>query len=298
MLGRDGYGVGRELACGAFLGLAALGPGLFTGRETAFFYAQTGKNSWLGIALCALLFGIFTGMTAHFAKKTGANNFPQIFRRSMGVYAGGCVWTLHAMALVLAGRLALMALVRSAELTLPLKYAGWTGMGTGMFAAFMLAGKRPGKTEIFAGLAGVIFLLLLLVWGRVPREAELYMRIRLKLEGSFKGMLALALLHGCRCAAVTAGAAAGLGRQIRPGALGAAAGGWTAVLLGLSNAVFRSRSERLMALEEPFAAMCAQWGKAGHFWAAGMLWLGAAAMLACVVFSLRRLLFEEEKKGC
>lgn len=298
MFQNDRYSFCRELGCGAYLSLAALGPGLFTGRETAFFYAQTGRLSWLGIVLCALMFGVFTGMTAHFAKKTGAKNFPQIFRRSMGVYAGGCIWTLHLLCLAAAGWFAMIGLMRAGEMMLPLGHAGWIGLGIGIFAAFLLVQKKPGRTEIFFGCIALVFLLMLLIRGRMPAEAERYMRIRLKIDGSGKAMLLLALLHGCRCAAVTAGAAAGFGRQMRPLHLGAAAGGWTAVLLGLSNGVLRRWPERLMALKEPFAGMCGEWGKEGHLLVSGMMWLGAVMTLACAGFSLRRILFREWKNGC
>lgn len=293
------FNVIREWSYGAFLCISALGPGLVSGRDIAFFYAQTGRISWLGIVLCGSLFGLFAGLTARTSVKTGAASFPQIFKRSMGVYAGGAVWTMHALALAAAGWLALSALGRYAAFVLPMKSAELAGMIAGLMLAAAASRKEClRKFGLVFGLASAVFLAALLLFGKIPQEARIYAHIKLKLEGSAKGMAALAILHACRCMAVTAGTAAGFAADARPSRLGIAAGTWMCLLLGMGNAVLRRHPQELMALREPFAAMGGEWGKAGYFCASAMLWAGAFSMLAGVIFSVRGLLRAERRNGC
>lgn len=292
-------GFAREWACGAFLSMFALGPGLLTGRETAFFYAQTGRCSWLGIVLCAALFGLFTGTTARCAARYGAENFPQIFRRAMGIYAGGVVKALHALALAGAACLALCAFGRYAALVLPFRNGGLAGMLAGtMLSALICAKGGTLRLGAATAVSAVVLMLGLVLHGRTPAAAQMYGYVKLKLEGSLRAALFLGLLHGCRGMAVTAGAAAKYGRKLHPLRLGLAAGSWQLILLGLGNYVLLGQAEGVLALAEPFAAMCGEWGKAGYFSAAGMLWAGALPMMSGVMLSARALVQKEARNGC
>jgi len=289
----------QEWIRGAFLCVAALGPGLFSGREIAFFYAQTGKMGWLGILLCGALYGLFVFCTARFARKTGAVSFPQILRRKMGVYAGGGVWMLHVIALILWAWLMLRALGRCGALALPFRHGEWIGMAAGLVCAWALAGgRRISMFGFIMSVSAMLFLLILLLWGKLPQQARMYGHVDLRLSGSVKAALALSLLHGCRCMAVSASVAAGLAREVKAGRLGLSAGAWMILLLGTGKGIFAGQSEKLMALSDPFAAMWGEWGKAGYYFAAGMIWIGAMTGLASVVFSVKGLVRADGKNGC
>ena len=161
-----------------------------------------------------------------------------------------------------------------------------------------MRGRRLCALGLGLGAAGGLFMLALLLWGETPAQALAYGHISLKLEGSWKWAAVLAMLHGCRCMAVCGSVAAGFEGNMRPGRLGLAAAVWTAALTGLGNAALMRQPDTLMALKEPFAAMGSQWGKAGYFFAGGLLWTGAMAGLAGVLLSAGGLMRSDGKKGC
>lgn len=278
--------------------LCALGPGFVSGREIAFFYSQTGKWSHPGVLLCGVLYGMFVGLTVRFARKTAAHSFPQIFRRSMGVYAGGTIWMLHIMALLLMGWLALAAAGKAAELILSLRHGRVFGMTAAVIAAMLVRRKKAAAWGLLFAMLLLLYLLALLLGGRMPPEAKLFEHTRLKLRDSLPSALLLALMHACRCMSVSAGLAVTFSKDIRPTRLGLFAGVWMCALLEAGNMTFQKNPVQLMALEQPFSAMLAQWGKGGYYCAAIMLFAVSALTLSGMRISLSDIMDVHAKNRC
>jgi len=287
----------REAGAAGFLCASVLGAGFASGREVVAFFAQTGIASWLGILLCACFYGSFVGLTARFARRTGSESFPCIFRRTLGVYAGGTVGVLHVLALAIMSWIALTAVGQAGALLLP--FSG------GYFVAICLslllsAAVAPGNLHRM----GIVLLILLTAWlcalmifGTVPDAAEIYLHTKLRLDNSPLSASLLALLYACRSAAVSASAVARLSADARPCRLGACAGAMLALLLCLANACLRGRPLQLMALRQPFSAMAVGWGSAGYGLGALMLWFCGTTTVRCMLLSFSALL-RDGKNGC
>lgn len=268
---------------------SAAGFGCASGRIQAVFYAQMGMASWLSITISALLYALFVAMISGLARRTGAQSFPDIYRRLLGCHAGRWIVLLYGFVLAIGGVLQLQAAANAGALMLPVRHA--------FFLALMLA---LGLSLLFAGLGnaamktlGGIYMILLVLfeialwkWGRVD-ESRLNFAVNLRLENGMGAAVLMGVLHACVCAALSAGMAVHMtGARIRPRRLGLCCG----LLLGLltlwGNATLLCRDERLIGLKAPFAALASAWGSTGHYLCAGLVFSGAVITLLGILVSL------------
>lgn len=290
----------RTLGGALFLCISGLGAGFASGREISFFFTQTQKASHLGALLCAALYGAFIGLCTHFARRTGASSFPQIFRRSLGVYAGKAIGVLHFAALLLMGWLSLCFAGQAAALLLPIKHAAAVGAAFAVLFALLIA-KNEGKTALLGlGFGGILllYLLLLLLFGRLPPESQLYVHTRLKLKNSPSAALILGALYACRCMMLTASAAVSLSDCGRPRRMGLLCGIGMLALLECANGALLRQDVQLLALKQPLSAMFAQFGKAGYSFAASTIYTSAVFSLGCALLSIRRIAWKKRRNGC
>lgn len=274
---------------GAAAAITGTGAGfcLASGRAQAVFYAQMKEASWLGILAAGLFYALFTAMTVRLARRTGAADFPDIYRRLLGCRAGRWIGMLYGFALVTGSVLQLLTAANAGAPALPVSHAavaaGLLALGLSLLIAAM--GKRA--LTILCGSYLVLLLLFqaaLWKWGSVPEDG-LNFAVNLRLEGLDAAAVLLGLLHACVCGALSAGVAVRFsGSRTRPWCMGACCGAMLALQVSLGNGILLCRDERLLALQSPFSALASAWGSIGFHACAALVFLGAVSTLSGIAF--------------
>lgn len=270
----------RELAAALAIVAAAVGPDFAAGRDAAAFYAQMAGTSWLGVAFAAALFGGVTALVARLARKCSARNMFALLRRNPGGALGWIGCALYAAILLLAGSSLIDAAGRLGALALPLRHAEQFAVAAALLlSAWFALGGGGGLRLVGAAFVAMFALyeLALVCFARLDELPGVMFVLEMKLANSVPGTLFFGALHACMCACLSAGVALrAAGEGLRPARLGLWSGGIFLLLSLLGNAALREQMGEILALEVPFVALSACWGKAG-FWSSAIV-----IYLACV----------------
>lgn len=267
---------------------AALGIDFVSGRALAAFYAQTGRASWLGIALSMVLFGLAVGAIAHTARRCGAQGMGELLSRLPGGGMGKGAHLLYGCVLLLAAGMLVTSAGRMGALTVPVRHADLLCGALALLAAAVIAFSGSRILKAVGGALALLMLALetaLLLFADLP-DTPRY-EIELRLQGNYPAALIFAALHTaagiCLTAGLTVRFACGRCRPVR---LGSFAGLFYGLLLGLGNAVLMAENVRILGLQLPFVALCADWGSTGFYLNAGLSWMFCVFSLAGLICGL------------
>lgn len=267
---------------------AALGMDFVSGQALAAFYAQTGRAGWLGIALSMLLFGLAVGAIAHVARRCGAQNVGELLSRLPGGGVGRGALLLYGCILLLAAGMLVTSAGHMCALAVPVRHVDLLGGALALLAAAVLAFAGKCMMKAVGGALALMMLVLeaaLLLFADLP-DTPRY-AIELRLQGNYPAALIFAALHTAAGICLSAGLAVrfadGRCRAVR---LGSRAGLVYGLLLGLGNAVLMTEDVRILGLQLPFVALCADWENAGFYLNTALSWMFCVFSLAGLICGL------------
>lgn len=255
-----------------------------SGSCISVFYAQTGRNSWLGIGLASLIFALLMGGLARLKRRTGAGSLHALYICIAGRGAGTALAALHAGLYALALRYLVGVTGNAAALMLPFHGARFTGVCLALLVGMLISRRSAAGMRICCGacwVALVGFLLALLIAGRMPEGGLPRCYVELKLEKSLPATVLLAAVHAALSAGVCAAAALRLfPAQLKPAGAGLLSAAAFALPLLAGNGVFALFPEEIIAMQQPFAAVTDGWGRAGYHICALLRWLEGTICIA------------------
>lgn len=269
------------------------GIGFSSGQEIALFFSQLGPAAWPGMALASLLFALLLRAFMHFARKTGADSLPGVFRRMYGPASARTIVVLYGFLMFLVSAMMLRTCGEIGALTLPVKHGYLAGMLAAVLSAVIIC---TGKTCCLPvlGLAAVISTALMYALSALdPRPVDIHIRMEtvLRLSGSAKAAVILAMLHASLNASIASGTAAAFsGGNVNPGKASRTAGGMMLACLLAGHAALLRGGTALYAQSLPNVLLASRWGAAGFWISAGHMYLLSICSLSAALESLLRLI--------
>ena len=145
-----------------------------------------------------------------FARKTGAQSLPEVFRRLLGAWCGNAVSVLYGLLMAFTAAMMLRTCAELGALALPVKNGRLWGL---IAAVFMSVTVLAGRQRLLPGLGAAAVVAAVLFYGALmldTRPVRVNMRYEtvLNLSGSLWAASVLALLHACLNSSVAGGTAA------------------------------------------------------------------------------------------
>ena len=288
----DGPAFLRRSRRGIFQSAAALSAVSFcgsaaSGRCVSVFYAQAGRNSWAGILVSGIIYAFLMGGIARLKRRNGAGSLPTLYAAVVGRRTGRLLTLLHGLLYAFALCMLADSAGNAAALMLPVHHAKTIGACAALTAALMISAGGAGKFGT-AGLA--VFLLItgfyfaLLIYGRMPQAGEMSYYVELKLENAPWAAALLALVHACLAAVLGAAAAVRLfPMHLKAYSTGMIAAAAFALPLLIGNGIFALFPGKIIALQQPFAALSGEWGAIGYYICAALRWLEGTICIAGIL---------------
>lgn len=281
--------------------VAASGVGFSSGSAIAFFFAQTGRASWLGVAAASVLFGLFCGGARSLAKKTGAESLICACMRLFGVRIGGFAGAMHVLVAAAVGWLMLCRAGSLAALGLPVRSAYWMGLLLALMAAMLLNMRRMKYFPWMTAMVTAVCIAFHAGLALDPSPVRFYRSFQTvaELSGSVPAALILAGMYAALCASISAGRAMHCPEEgMNPAKFALCCAAAMAAMLLPANAAMLRGGEKLLSLPLPTVALAARWGTFGYYICIVAMLLPAAATLSACVGILMGQNEKHDKNPC
>ena len=265
------------------------GVGFASGQEIALFFSQLGPAAWPGMILASLLFTLLLRGFMSFSRKTGADSLPGVFRRMYGPASARMIIALYGFLTALVSIMMLKTCGEIGALTLPVKHGYLTGMLAALLSAIVICTGRTCCLPALGLLAVISTALLYALLALDPRPADIHIRTEtvLRLSGSVKAAMALAMLHASLNVSVASDAAAAFsGGNANPGKASRIAGRMMLACLLLGHTALLRGGSALYAQALPNVLLASRWGAAGFWISAGHMYLLSVCSLSASLGAL------------
>lgn len=265
---------------------AIAGSSFGSGQEIILFFSQLGGAAWLGMLLAALLMALMTGMILRICQHTGADNFPDLFRRAAGQKCGNGIGLLYGLLMACTAAIMLKTCGELGALTLPVKNGYLQGMTLALMLAIIIA-LSPLKCLALLGAVALLSTILFytaLAMDVRPIHTPMRIETVLRLKNNYWAMGIFALLHACLNIAIAAPTLTGASRlRPHPGKCASLTGGMMLICLFCGHAALLRGGQSLFGQSLPMVILAARWGIPGFWISAGFMYLCALCTLsACM----------------
>ena len=264
-----------------------------SGRGIVLFFTQLGHMAWPGILIAGCLFGWMMHTVMHFARKTGAENLPEVFRRLTGTGCGRAAGVMYGLLTALVAAVMVENCAGIGAIVLPVKKGALTGAAFALLAAVVICLDRRRLLPVL-GLATVCAAILFYAGLMLDvRPVAIHIKIRtvFRLRGSAAGCILLAMMHASLNASVASASAAEWGcAGVRPTATATLAGTMMTACLACANGAMLRGGEAICAQTMPTVILAARWGIWGFWLCSGFMYLSSILTLSESLNALSALL--------
>lgn len=274
----------------ALTAMAAIAGSSFgSGQEIILFFSQLGDAAWPGMLLAALLMALMTGMILRICQHTGADNFPDLFRRTAGQKYGDVIGLLYGLLMACTAAMMLKTCGELGALTLPVRNGYWQGMTLALMLAITIA-LSPLKWLALLGavalLSTILFYTALFLDVR-PVHTPIRIETVLRLKNNYWAMGIFALLHACLNISIAAPSLTCASRlRPHPGRCACLTGGMMLICLFCGHAALLRGGQSLFGQSLPMVILAARWGISGFWISAGFMYLCALSTLSACIRAL------------